>query len=1199
MRTIQQIWRQIATLPRQISVGVHSFIQYLEASTLALPEVTHAWITGSQVLLTFQKLAEVDRQPLPLQLRCQKIVEILSETLGFPIVIFESHASGLNTVQYQVGTVCLLHPYSPQLPGQLSSSVILSQTPLFIANPQGIALENNDMSRYLPTSFTLRTLIQLPVVADQTVLGLLSLASADFLPEPEAFEPWGQNLARYIARLIQSQQLATQLAVAQQRLELAAASFKGFIYDWDLQSNQVLRFPSPSKQEQRYLYPLNPTWQAWLEAIHPEDRSGVEALLPQHFQGQDHFALEYQLQAEEQPGVPLCDRGTILRDDQGRPIRIVGTVLDTSEYQQTALIAQKQVAQYQALLSTINVVIFQTDLLGNLTFLNSVWPGLMGYSVQESLQQPFLDFVHPQDRQGYREAFQNLLDRTAANYHHDVCYLTKHGGCCWLDVYQQALIATDGNIIGTTGTLVDVTDRKQTEMVLLHDAFHDGLTELPNRMLFLDRLQQACRSFERHQEEIFAVLFLDLDRFKIINDTLGHLVGDQLLVAVAHRLRACLRPEDTVARLGGDEFTLLLRNIERVEDAIHISNRILQTLSLPFTLENTDIFISTSIGIAMSGDPNHKPEDLLRHADIALYRAKASGKGCYAVFSLEMPLQPLAQVQMGTELRQALEDEDFRLYCQPILSLETNQVWGFTLEMYWQHPSKGLLPSPDFIPAARETGLIVSMGWWVLRKACQQLRQWQRLPYEKPLGIYVAVCEQQLATAGFMAKFQRVLDKEEIDPNCLILELPDILWSQPDGTVLAHLKQLRSQGIQFARNQNDPTDDWLTTNNPLPIDWIKLSPTFLGNLEQEGYLESVHALLSLAQKQGIRMIADGIHTPKQQILMSALQCEYGQGSYFSTPLPIQQADLWLESSFSQPLDRLTPSPSMSLLIIYSPIGQSQVPLVGQRTWTIGRSPDNTIVLPDRWASRNHAQLRTTAAGEYYLIDLGSGNGSVVNGERVTIPVLLKDGDLITIGHSQLEFYNRANYSDPALSNLATAPRNVLMMQASHLQGQVWKETLGSQGISLTWLNENIDLTQYLTQSLKSGQRLPDLLLLDMTILKPNPYSFCRWCRNLHPTLNIILTSGTRTFVPASERKWASHQGASELLAAFDENSLFANVIDVMAKVRIVLDALNWRPVEQNSLSTALLSIKASTSTPTFSSNQTIIGELPPNLDRKQ
>jgi len=219
---------------------------------------------------------------------------------------------------------------------------------------------------------------------------------------------------------------------------------------------------------------------------------------------------------------------------------------------------------------------------------------------------------------------------------------------------------------------------------------------------------------------------------------------------------------------------------------------------------------------------------------------------------------------------------------------------------------------------------------------------------------------------------------------------------------------------------------------------------------------------------------------------------------------------------------------------------------------------------------------------------------VVNGDRVTMPVVLKDGDLITIGHSQLEFHHRP--SESALNTVNTAPKNVLMMQSSHLQGQVWKEALSSQGISLTWLNENIDLSQYLTQSVKAGQGVPDLLLLDMTILKPNPYSFCRWCHHLHPNLRIILTSGTRTFVPASERKWATHQGASELIAAFDEGSIFSNLIDVMAKVRVVLATLNWRPIEQRSLSSALLSIKPNLSTSTFNSKQTVIGELPADLD---
>ena len=1191
MAAIQRIWSQLTTLPRQVSLGMKSFIHHLENSTLTLPGITRPLITGSQILLAYQRLADLDSLQLSLPDRLQKSVEVLSETLGFAIVVIDFFDPTEQEIQFQAGTIQLLADVGTSQLDDVSTQVLDTRRPIVQIDGQGIGSQTS-LAPYLPTSAIIKTVIQLPLVANQTVLGMLSFASSELLPEPHIFCPWGQNLASYLTWLIQSVQAGNRRATVQQQLELAAASFNGFFYDWDLNANQVTQFSSETESTDQ---PAQLSFPTWLNQIHPDDRSAVESLKAEDFGGRERFEIEYRLQSDNQPA--MCDRGIVQRDAQGHPTRVVGTVLNISKHKQVKINYQQQVSRYQTLLSDINVVVFQTDLAGHWTYLNPAWSELIGHSVEESLGQPFSDFIHPDDRQGHREAFQNLVSQTSEDYHHELRFLLKQGGWCWLEIRNQAIIAEDGSCTGTAGTLVDTTERKQTEHELLHDALHDGLTDLPNRSLFIDRLQQACRSFQRHQDEIFAVLFLDLDRFKIINDTLGHMVGDQLLVAVGHRLRACLRPEDTVARLGGDEFTLLLPNIERVEDAIHISDRILQTLSAPFPLNNTEVFISTSIGIAMNGNPDHKPEDLLRHADIALYRAKAAGKGCYAVFTPEMPLQPLAQVQVDTELRQALEDEELRLYCQPILSLETNEVWGVTLQMYWQHPTQGLLPPTEFINSVNESSLMTSMSWWLLRKGCAQLHQWQRPPSEQPLSICVAVSESQLSSSNFIAKFERTLARDDIDPSRLVLELPNSLWPKPSGQVLTHLQALQSQGVKLARTQHDQDYDWLSTENALLMDWIRLSPALLSNLEQPGYLESIHSMFTLVNNLGMRMIADGIQTPKQRLLLSALKCDYGQGTHFADPLPARDADPWLEPSFSQPFDSMNPSSSMSLLIIYSPIGQSQVPLVGKRTWTIGRSPDNSIVLPDRWASRNHAQLRATETGEFYLIDLGSGNGSVVNGERVTMPVSLKNGDLITIGHSQLEFHHRA--SESALSALETAPKNVLMMQSSHLQGQVWKEALSSQGISLTWLNENIDLAQYLTQSVKSGQGVPDLLLLDMTILKPNPYSFCRWCQSLHPHLKIILTSGTRTFVPASERKWATHQGAAELIPAFDEGSIFSNLIDVMAKVKMVLATLNWRPIEQGSLSSALLSIKSDLSTSKFNSGQTIIGELPANLDLSQ
>ncbi|KAI9130638.1 diguanylate cyclase domain-containing protein [Acaryochloris sp. CCMEE 5410] len=1195
MSVIQQFWNQLTIVPRQLSLGLKTLLDQLESPTLALPEVAQSQATGNHFLLAYQKLADLDSQYLSLSERLQKSVEILSETLGFAIVVLDFYDPNQQTLQFQAGTIRRLNHEDEgtlQRLNHQASQVLGASRPLVLVDDQGV-INQTHLASYLPPSALLKTVVQLPVATNHTVLGMLTLGSPELLPDADMLCLWGKQVASFLAWLIQAERSNTCFNTVQERFALVASSFRGCFYDWDIASASILQFTKTTEEQAAKPHaPRQFSVLEWLDQIHPEDRHLLETLIDQDFQGEDQFELEYRWQSDGQPF--MCDRGVIQRDAQGVPNRVVGVLTNIAGFKRLEVNAQQQIDHYQTLLADISIVIFKTDLAGHWTYLNPAWSKLTGVSLEDSLGKPIWDFVHPDDRPGLQEAFHNLVEQTAESYGHELRFFSQQGGCAWVVVHNHVMRAEDGTRIGTAGTLEDASERKQTEQALLHDALHDGLTQLPNRVLFMDRLEQACRSFQRHPEEIFAVLFLDLDRFKIINDTLGHMVGDQLLVAVAHRLQTCLRPEDTVARLGGDEFTLLLPNIDQAEDAMHISDRILQSLKEPFTLDHTEVFITVSIGIAMSGNPEHKPDDLLRHADIALYRAKANGKGCYAVFSPEMPLQPLAQVQVETEVRQALDDEEFRLYCQPVHSLENNEVWGFTLQMYWQHPQKGMLPSFEFLPSVTDTGLQRSLGWWVLRKACAQLHQWQRMPTEQPLSIWVVVSEAQLTSSNFLSKFERLLEKHDINPQHLVLELPPSLWPRPSKKVLAHLQDVHSRGVQLARVQDNQDFDWLSGEESLPVDWVKLSSTLLGNLDQQGYLESIHSLFILAASAEIKMLADGIQTPKQRLLMSALKCDYGQGHNFTDPIPAHAADPWLEPSYSQPLDSMNPSSSMSLLIIYSPIGQSQVPLVGKQSWTIGRSPDNTIVLPDRWASRNHAQLRATDAGEFFLIDLGSGNGSVVNGERVTMPVALKDGDLITIGHSQLEFHHRPRES--ALSAIETAPKNVLMMQASHMQGQVWKEALSSQGISLTWLNENIDLAQYLTQSIKSGQGVPDLLLLDMTILKPNPYSFCRWCHNLHPTLKIILTSGTRTFVPASERKWATHQGASELIAAFDEGSIFSNLIDVMAKVRVVLATINWRPIEQGSLSSALLAIKPSLTTSTFNSRQTIIGELPADLE---
>ncbi|HEY9846866.1 MAG TPA: diguanylate cyclase, partial [Candidatus Caenarcaniphilales bacterium] len=340
----------------------------------------------------------------------------------------------------------------------------------------------------------------------------------------------------------------------------------------------------------------------------------------------------------------------------------------------------------------------------------------------------------------------------------------------------------------------DITDRKRTEAQLSRNAFYDPLTGLPNRALFMDRLGHAVERAHRRGNDskkretdvtpcfayMFAVLFLDLDRFKVVNDSLGHMMGDQLLVAIAARLEACLRPGDTVARLGGDEFTILLDNIQDISDAIAVAERVHKELALPFTLSGHEVFTTVSIGIALSSTAASydQPECFLRDADTAMYRAKALGKARHAVFDIGMRVQAVSLLQLETNLRRALSRQEFCLHYQPIVSLGTGKTVGFEALIRWQHPSRGLISPTEFIPVAEETGLIVPIGWWVLQEACRQLRQWQTaFPLDPPLTISVNLSGKQFLQPDLLPQISQVLRDTALNAESLKLEITESVIS--------------------------------------------------------------------------------------------------------------------------------------------------------------------------------------------------------------------------------------------------------------------------------------------------------------------------------------------------------------------------------------------------------------------------------------
>ncbi|NJM45009.1 MAG: EAL domain-containing protein [Alkalinema sp. RU_4_3] len=447
-------------------------------------------------------------------------------------------------------------------------------------------------------------------------------------------------------------------------------------------------------------------------------------------------------------------------------------------------------------------------------------------------------------------------------------------------------------------TLRDITERKRSEEELTYSAFHDALTGLPNRAALMTQLEGAIAKTQFDPSYLFAVLFLDLDGFKTTNDRLGHIAGDRLLTEIARRLELCLRPSDQIARLGGDEFVICLNNIHSIQDATQIAERIEIALSAPIPWENQKIFTTASIGIAISNDDYHIPEELLRDADLAMYAAKKRGQGCYEVFNTDIAACIVPKFRLEFELKQALECQEFVLHYQPIIDLRSQKITGFEALLRWRHPSRGLVTPDDFIPLAEETGLIIPIGAWVLSEACAQLKTWhQEIDAEIPLSMSVNVSSLQLKNPGFLFMVEQTLSTTQIQASCLTLEITESVMMEESASMGNLLAQLRAQGIQLSLDDFGTGYSSLITLKQFPISAIKLDRSFTQSLDNDPKsLEIVQAVMHLAQKMNMAVIAEGIETLSQQSHLQTLDCVLGQGFLFSAAIDGQAAGRLIQAN---------------------------------------------------------------------------------------------------------------------------------------------------------------------------------------------------------------------------------------------------------------------------------------------------------------
>ena len=454
------------------------------------------------------------------------------------------------------------------------------------------------------------------------------------------------------------------------------------------------------------------------------------------------------------------------------------------------------------------------------------------------------------------------------------------------------------------GYAVDITERKRAEEQLMHDAFHDVLTGLPNRALFMDHLRLAIDRARRHPEHLFGVLFLDLDRFKIVNDSLGHMNGDGLLMEVARRLQSCLRPGDTVARLGGDEFTILLEDMEDPNEAIRVAERVQIEISRPVSVDGHEVTTTTSIGIALSSTGYKRPEDVLRDADTAMYRAKSSGKARHAVFDQEMHRRAMEQLRTESSLRRAIERSELRVHYQPIYKLDRergDRLCGFEALARWHHPEDGLIQPDRFIPVAEETGLIVELGEWVLREACRQMRQWQNeFPAAGGFSVNVNLSERQVAHRSLVDTTRHILTDSRLAPGCLRLEITETAMMANNAAALEVFDQLERLGVELSVDDFGTGYSNLGYLHRFPVRQLKIDRCFVSNMHDRAEPDKneaiIRTIVALARNLSIAVVAEGIENADQLERLRDMDCDYGQGFHLQRPLDAEQAGALLRAA---------------------------------------------------------------------------------------------------------------------------------------------------------------------------------------------------------------------------------------------------------------------------------------------------------------
>ncbi len=556
--------------------------------------------------------------------------------------------------------------------------------------------------------------------------------------------------------------------------------------------------------------------------------------------------------------------------------------------------------RYSLAMQASNDGLWDWDLKTNKILYSDRWKEMLGFNDDEisDTADEWLSRVHPEDHDRVRASIDAYLEGTTSNF--EIEYRIRHfsDNYLWMMAKGLAIRTSDGRATRFAGSQTDVSERKSNEEQMIHDALHDTLTSIPNRTLLLDRIRQSLVRRKRYPKTSFAIIFIDLDRFRLVNESLGHIHGDELLQLISARLKETIPISDTVARLGGDEFSILLQDINSVRDVEVIAKDIQNLFSKPFFLGDREVFASASMGIAHSDNDYKTPEEILRDAELAMYRAKREGKSQSIVFQPQFRQSSLSPIDLDTDLRRALDRDEMELHYQPIISMRDRTISGFEALLRWSHRSRGVISPNEFIPLAEETGLIYDLGQWVLGKACKQIATWNKSKKkEDQLEISINLSSRQFSDPNLVEGIVENIEKSGFDAEFLKIEITESALMQNAQRSVSMLNQLKDLNIKVCVDDFGTGYSSLSYLHTFPIDTLKIDRSFVHDMSRNfRNMEIIRTIIMLAHNLKLDVIAEGVETGEQDAQLSALGCQFAQGFYFSRPINSSDAALLIQQN---------------------------------------------------------------------------------------------------------------------------------------------------------------------------------------------------------------------------------------------------------------------------------------------------------------